>query len=177
MDRSKMTRRAVCRWIAANLEPGKSANVDFLDLVDKFNDYANSELAGLTVSNARLLSYLEETFRTAKFDEATNRIHGVSWRKVTPVVHEPRPSKSPEDQALETRLVTFLNQGSVFVQRGEAGFTTAAFANWRDSWLTQVGAQLRHDRIDPKEAQSWLESRHDLVELRDDGLWYVTVAH
>jgi len=115
---------------------------------------------------------LEEEFRGAKFDEATNRIHGVSWRKVTPVVHEPRPSKSPEDQAMETRLLTFLNQGSVFIARGEKGFTTAAFAGWRDVWLTSIGAEIRHDRISLEEAQTFLE-RSSMVELRDDGLWYV----
>ena len=174
MDRSKMVRRAVCRWIAANLEPGKSANVDFLDLVDRFNDHAASNLAGLTVSNSRLISYLEEEFRGAKFDEATNRIHGVNWRKVTPVVHEPKPEVDPKDQALAVRLMAFLNQGSVFIARGSQGFTTAAFANWRDVWLTSIGAQIRHDRIDPKEAQTFLE-RSSMVELRDDGLWYVKV--
>jgi len=172
MDRSKMVRRAVCRWIAANLEPGKSANVDFLDLVDRFNDHAASNLAGLTVSNARLVSYLEEEFRTAKFDEATNRIHGVNWRKVAPVVYEPRPSKSPEDQALAVRLMAFLNQGSVFIARGSQGFSTAAFAGWRDSWLTQVGAQIRHDKIDHEAAQKFLDGS-SMVEARDDGLWYV----
>ena len=172
MDRSKMVRRAVCRWIAANLEPGKSANVDFLDLVDRFNDHAASNLAGLTVSNSRLIGYLEEEFRGAKFDEATNRIHGVNWRKVTPVVYEPRPSKSPEDQAMETRLLTFLNQGSVFIARGSQGFTTAAFAGWRDVWLTSIGAEIRHDRISLEKAQTFLE-RSSMVELRDDGLWYV----
>jgi hypothetical protein len=174
MDRSKMVRRAVCRWIAANLEPGKSANVDFLDLVDRFNDHAASNLAGLTVSNSRLIGYLEEEFRGAKFDEATNRIHGVNWRKVTPVVHEPKPEVDPKDQALAVRLMAFLNQGSVFIARGSQGFTTAAFAGWRDVWLTSIGAQIRHDRIDPKEAQAFLE-RSSMVELRDDGLWYVKV--
>lgn len=174
MDRSKMARRAVCRWIAANLEPGKSANVDFLDLVDRFNDHAASNLAGLTVSNSRLIGYLEETFRTAKFDEATNRIHGVNWRKVTPVVYEPRPSKSPEDQALETRLVTFLNQGSVFVQRGEAGFTTAAFANWRDSVFYGGFYHLQHDKIDFDKAEDFLK-RSPMVRYDEDArLWFVT---
>lgn len=172
MDRSKMVKRAVARWLAANLEPSKSSNVDQLELIDRFQDHANSELAGLRVSNNQLIGFLEEMFRTSKFDEATGRINGVHWKKVKPVVHEPKPEVDPKDQALEVRLVTFLNQGSVFVQRGSQGFTTAAFAGWRDVWLTSIGAQIRHDRIDPKEAQAFLE-RSLMVELRDDGLWYV----
>lgn len=175
MDRTKMSRRAVCRWLVTNLEPGKTSNIDFLDLIDRFNDHANSELAGLQISNSRLVSYLEEQFRGAKFDEKTNRIHGVNWRKVEPKVWEPIPTKSPEDSALEVRFTTFLSQGSVFVQRGEKGFTTAAFANWRDSWLTSIGAQIRHDKIDFDEAQSWLESRSDLVRYDEASQsWFIT---
>lgn len=173
MDRSKMVRRAVCRWIAANLEPGKSANVDFLDLVDRFNDHAASNLAGLTVSNSRLISYLEEEFRGAKFDEATNRIHGVNWRKVTPVVHEPKPEVDPKDQALAVRLMAFLNQGSVFIARGSQGFTTAAFAGWRDVWLTSIGAEIRHDRIDPEEAEKFLKQSEAVRWDEDSQLWFV----
>ncbi len=173
MDRSKMARRATCRWMVANLEPSKSSNIDFLDLIDKFNDHANSELAGLQISNSRLVSYLEETFRTAKFDGETNRIHGVSWRKPKEVVHEPRPSKSPEDQAMETRLLAFLNDGNVGVARGEKGFTASSFAGWRQSWLMSGGARIVHDRIDPKEAQTFLE-KSGLVRWDDENkLWFV----
>ena len=177
MDRSKMVRRAVCRWIAANLEESKSGNIDQLDLIDKFQDHANSQLGGLRVRNQQLVGFLEEQFRGVKYDEPSGRINGIIWRKPKEVKWVEKPSKSKEDSALETRLLTFLRQGNVFVARGGAGFSTAAFANWRDSWFYGGFAHIRHDRIDPEEAQSWLESRHDLVELRDDGLWYVTVAH
>jgi hypothetical protein len=142
-------------------------------LVDKFNGYANSELAGLTVSNARLVSYLEEEFRGVKYDEPSGRINGIRWRKVTPVVYEPRPSKSPEDQAMETRLLAFLNDGNVGVARGEKGFTASSFAGWRQSWLMSGGARIVHDRIDPKEAQTFLE-KSGLVRWDDENkLWFV----
>ncbi len=167
-----MVKRAVARWLAANLEPSKSSNVDQLELIDRFQDHANSELAGLRVSNNQLIGFLEEMFRTSKFDEATGRINGVHWKKVKPVVYEPKPEVDPKDQALEVRLVTFLNQGSVFVQRGEAGFSTAAFAGWRDVWLTSIGAEIRHDKIDHEAAQAFLDGS-SMVEARDDGLWYV----
>lgn len=169
-----MSRRAVCRWLVANLEPGKTSNIDFLDLIDRFNDHANSELAGLQISNSRLVSYLEEQFRGAKFDEKTNRITGVNWRKPKEIKWEPIPTKSPEDRAMETRLLAFLRYGNVFVARGEKPFSTSNFANFRDSVFYGGAAHIQHDRIDHDKAEEFLK-RSPMVRYDEDArLWFVT---
>lgn len=167
-----MVRRAASRWLVSVLESSKSSNVDMLDLLEKFNSHSNSDLGGLRISEGQLLSILELNFPEAKIDKKTGRIHNLTWKKPKVVEVKPIPTRSREDIAMEGRLLAFLNQGSVFIARGSQGFTTAAFAGWRDVWLTSIGAQIRHDRISTEEAQAFLE-RSSMVEARDDGLWYV----
>lgn len=172
MDRSKMVRRAVARWLAANLEPSKSANIDFLDLVDKFNDHSNSELVGLRISNGQLISYIEEIFKGVKFDKDSGRLHGVNWRKPRKIEFKPLPVKDPKETAMEIRLGEFLNDRNQDIKHGKVGFKTIDFANYRQALLMGGFYKVGHDMIDFKEAQAWLEKRDDLVESKD-GLWYI----
>jgi len=173
MDRTRMVKRAISRWLVATLEPSKSGNIDFLDLVDRFNDHSNSELAGLRISNAQLVSYLEELFK-AKHDEPTGRIHGVCWRKVEPRVWKPKPTKDPKDQALETRLLAFLNDNNVGMKRGEMGFATSSFAGYRQSWFYGGYFHLKHDRIDHDTAEEFLKKCEMVRYDEDIQSWFVT---
>jgi hypothetical protein len=173
MNRDGMVRRAASRWLVSVLESSKSSNVDMLDLLEKFNSHSNSDLGGLRISEGQLLSILELNFPEAKIEKKTGRIHNLTWKKPKVVEFKPIPTKSPEDSAMEIRMLAFFGDRDQRIRRGEAGFSTADFANYRQSWLTSAGASLRHDRIDPKAAQAFLE-RCVMVECRSDGLWWTT---
>jgi len=173
MNRDAMVRRAASRWLVSVLESSKSSNVDMLDLLEKFNSHSNSDLGGLRISEGQLLSILELNFPEAKIDKKTGRIHNLTWKKPKVVEFKPIQTKSLEESRMEGRLLAFLNAGNVFVARGEAGFTTSSFSNWRDSWFYGGFAHIRHDRIDPEEAQTFLE-KSGLVRWDDENkLWFV----
>jgi len=167
-----MVKKAVSRWLVATLEPSKGANVDFLDLVDKFNDHSNSVLAGLRISNGQLISYLEESFKGVKYDEASGRITGVNWRKQRKIEFKPIPTKDPKETAMECRLNAFLTDHDRDIKRGLKPFKTADFASYRQTWLMSGTFTVQHDAIDFSEAEEFLK-QSGMVELRDDGLWYI----
>ncbi len=172
MNRDAMVRRAASRWLVSVLESSKSSNVDMLDLLEKFNSHSNSDLGGLRISEGQLLSILELNFPEAKIDKKTGRIHNLTWKKPKVVEFKPIQTKSLEESRMEGRLLAFLNAGNVFVARGEAGFTTSSFSNWRDSWFYGGYYHLRYAEIDFDEAEAFLK-KSEMVGLRDDKLWYV----
>jgi len=168
-----MVKKAVSRWLVATLEPSKSANVDFLDLVDKFNDHSNSVLAGLRISNGQLISFLEESFKGVKYDEASGRICGVNWRKPRKIEFAPIPTKDPEETEMECRLNAFLNDHDQDIKRGLKPFKTADFASYRQTWLMSGTFTVKHDAIDHGKAEEFLK-RSGLVRWDEDSRsWFV----
>ncbi len=132
---TQLRNRLVARFITQSIE--KSTNnktyLDLLDVVERFQAYADQNARGIQVSPSLLTEKVTEVFGQC-FDEGRQRFTGLKFREVKPQVWPKHTKISSKYMELIPRFEAFLSERMPHWWR-DNGFNASDFASFSKSEL------------------------------------------